>query len=146
MARFKRTRVITPPSWPVSENGRRVLVESCDFVKRDVLTQVLTRNGYTVQSCGGPEATDAECALVSTGACEAAAGADVIVHSMRHADRRNREVLNELRTRYPDTPIVVEVPRPVVEQYPDDFDNCRVVPQPMTSNALLEALDEVLPG
>jgi CheY-like chemotaxis protein len=121
-----------------------VLIESCDFVKRDVLTQVLSRNGYSVQACGGPEAMDAKCALVSTGTCEGVAGADVIVHSMRHSDHRNREVLHELREQHPDTPVVVEVPRPVVDQYPGDFENCRVVPQPMTSNALLEALDEVL--
>lgn len=146
MPRFRKSRTITPPSWSASDTGPRVLIESCDFVKRDVLTQVLHRNGYSVRACGGPEAMDAKCALVDRGECEGAGGADVIVHSMRHSDERNREVLRELRAQHPDTPIVVEVPRPVVDQYPDDFERCRVVPQPMTSNALLEALDEVLAG
>ncbi len=140
------TRSIDTPMWTGRDRGPRVLVEATDFVKRDVLTQILTKNGYSVCGCGGPEATDQRCPLAEGHECPAVEGADVVVHSMRHSDPRNREVLLEIQRRYPDVPMVVEVPKPVVDRHPDDFENVRVVPQPMTSRALLEAVGEVLAG
>lgn len=140
------TRSIETPTWSGRDRGPRVLVEATDFVKRDVLTRILTKNGYSVCGCGGPEADDRRCPLADDHECPAVAGADVVVHSMRHSDPRNREVLMEIQRRYPEVPMVVEVPMPVVERHPRDFENVRVVPQPMTSTALLEAVDEVLAG
>ncbi len=143
---IRKTRAIPLPIWSRHDTGPRVLVETTCFVKRDVLATILTRNGYSVRTCGGPEASDERCPLADHEECTRVAGADVIVHSMRHSDPRNREVLLEIQRRYPDVPLVVEVPKPIVAKYPGDFEACRVVPQPITRSTLLEAVDEVLRG
>jgi len=134
------------PTWRRHDTGLRVLVETTDSAKRDALASILSRHGYSVRTCGGPEATDERCPLVDREECTGVAGADAIVHAMRRFDPRNREVLEEIRRRYPDIPLVVEVPKPVVDKFPDDFEGCRIVPQPLTKAALLEAVDDVLRG
>ena len=97
-----------------------------------------------MQTCAGPEGNDARCPLAEDKDCSGVSGADVVVHSMRQSDPRNREVLLEIQRQYPDVPIVVEVPKPLVDRHPEDFERCRVIPQPMTSSGLLAAVGEVL--
>ncbi len=124
--------------------GRRVLIEAGDWARQESLTGVLQRSGYQTTTCDGPESSDSRCTLVGTGECDACRDADVIVHLLRHSDPRNREVLLNLRSHYPDTPIIVEVPGPRAERYPSDFDRCTVIPQPMTAQSLLAAIADAL--
>lgn len=138
-------QIIDPPTF---EPGGRphVLVEATEWANREVLVKHLHEAGYAVVGCAGPEGTDGRCALVATGECESARSADVIVQSLRHTDPRNREVLETLRRHYPETPIVVEVPTPRVEQFAEDFDGCHVVPYPATLSQLTHAVERALDG
>lgn len=136
--------LLSVPEWSEDDEGPNVLVEATDPSKRDAIARILTQNCYSVRTCEGPAASGEQCVLVDVGECSAVADADVIVHAMRYSDERNREVLHDIQRRHPEVPIVVEVPAPVVAQHPEDFENCRVLPQPMTSSTLLRAVDEAL--
>ena len=138
------SRVIPAPVWIGAHTGPRVLIEAPDFAKQAALTRILGERGYSVLACGGPEGTDDRCALVEHHQCEGVAGADVVVHSMRPQDPRNREVLRSILEHYGDTPVVVEAPRPYVEANPQDFTDCVVIHQPMTSATLVEAVETAL--
>lgn len=128
----------------VPSAGPRVLVEATEWASRETMSAVLRDKGYNVIGCPGPEGSDERCALVASGDCSAAKEADVIVHTLRHSDERNREVLLDLQRHYPDTPIVVEVPTPTVERFADDFARCEVVPFPMTATTLLAGVRTAL--
>jgi DNA-binding NtrC family response regulator len=132
------------PAWVVEDSTPRVLVEATDFAKQAALANILADRGYSVRTCGGPEATDDRCPLVESGQCDGVALADVVVHSMRRHDPRNREVLEKILERYPDTPVVVEAPRPLVERHPDDYAECTVIFQPLTRTTLLDAVEAAL--
>jgi hypothetical protein len=138
------SRTMAMPIWVVENPGPRVLIEATDFAKRDALANFLKGRGYSVRTCGGPEATDDRCPLVELDFCDAVARADVVVHSMRPHDPRNREVLKKILSRYPDTPVVVEAPQPLVESQPDDYAECSVVFQPVTRTTLLDVVEAVL--
>ena len=134
---------IHPPEFEISDRPR-VLIEATEWVNREVLIKYLHEAGYEVAGCAGPEGEDEMCCLVATGDCGAAASADVIVQSMRHTDPRNREVLRSIRRTYPDTPLVIEVPTPRVEAFPEDFESCHVVPYPATLAQLSAAVAKAL--
>lgn len=134
------TRSMPMPVWSEHEGLARVLIEATDVAKRGVIERVLTDEGFAVQTCGGPEATDDRCPLASAGECSGVAGADVVVHAMRHSDPRNREVLLAIQRQYPEVPVVVEAPAPLVERYPEDFEFCHVVHQPVSSAELVAAV------
>lgn len=138
------SRTMPTPVWIGVATGPRVLIETPDFAKQAALTRILGDQGYSVLACGGPEGTDDRCALVEHHACDGVAGADVVVHAMRPHDSRNREVLLSILQHYTDTPVVVEAPRPYVEANPDDFADCVVVHQPMTSATLVKAVETAL--
>jgi len=108
------------------------------------LARILQGAGYDTAVCDGPEVSDSRCGLVADGECSGCQQADVIVHALRHSDPRNREVLLEIQARFPGVPLIVEVPAPRADRYPDDFDGCIVIPQPMTSDLLLKAIGEAL--
>lgn len=134
---------IDPPVF-LRTGAARVLIEGTEWSTREILGSILREEGYDVIACPGPEGTGSRCTLVATGDCDAVVDADVIVHTLRHTDARNREVLVSLKRRYPDTPVVVEVPLPRVEQFREDFADCHVVPYPMTAESLLPAVREAL--
>lgn len=140
------SRTMPMPIWVNDTVGPRVMVEATDYAKQDAVARILRNEGYDVLTCGGPEATDDRCPLVGHDECDGVRRADVVVHSMRHHDVRNREVLEKILDRFPTTPVVVEAPRPHVERHPEDFEGCTVVYQPMTSSTLLAAIDTALAG
>ena len=140
------SRTMPMPIWVTGDSGPRVMIEATDFAKQAALANILKDRGYAVLTCNGPEASDDRCALVAFDQCDGIARADVVVHSMRRHDPRNREVLAKILERYPDTPVVVEVPRPLAEAHPDDYAECIVVHQPLTRSSLLAAVELALGG
>ncbi|GJM37711.1 MAG: hypothetical protein DHS20C19_10780 [Acidimicrobiales bacterium] len=138
------SRTMQVPIWSERCSGPRVLIEETDFAKQEAVKRILRDRGYEVAACGGPEATDDRCALVAHDQCDAVARADVVVHSMRPQDPRNREVLTNIIESYPDVPVIVEAPRPYVERQPEDFVDCAVIYQPMTARTLIEVVEKVL--
>lgn len=139
-------RSLKEPIWSSQDTGPRVLVEVTDFTKRDAITKILAREGFAVRTCGGPDEFDERCPLTDRGECSGVAGADVVVNSMHPFAPSSREMLDALRDRHPGTPLVVEVPMPLVTERPGDYQGIRVLPQPMTRVSLLEAVEEVLAG
>jgi len=135
-------RTIKPPHFDGTV-GQRVLIEAGDWAQQETLARILRDAGYRTASCDGPEAGN-RCSLVAGSGCSACLEADAVVHSLRHSEPRNREVLLGIRERFPDLPLVVEVPGPRVDRYPDDFVGCIVIPQPMTASHLLDAVAEAL--
>ncbi len=131
---------IEPPRFDTPA-GKRVLIEAGDWAQQESLSRILEKAGYQTACCDGPE-DGARCGLVAGSGCSGCSDADVVVHTLRHSDPRNREVLLEIRKRFPDLPLIVEVPGPRVERYPDDFAGCIVIPQPMTTSRLLAAVSE----
>lgn len=138
------SRTMPMPIWVDDAGGPRVMIEATDFAKQNAVANILRGEGYSVMTCGGPEATDERCPLVTFDECDGIRRADVVVHSMRQHDPRNREVLERIRERYPSTPVVVEVPRPQFDRSPEEFDGCTVVFQPVTGARLLDALEAAL--
>lgn len=138
------SRTMPMPIWAGEPTGPRVMIEATDVAKQHALAGIFLAHGYAVLTCGGPEESDDRCPLVECDHCDGVARADVVVHSMRPHDPRNREVLERILDRYPTTPVVVEAPRPYVERRPEDFARCTVVFQPMTETTVLAAVDEAL--
>lgn len=139
-------RLMTAPEWPSEDTGTRVLVEATDGLTRDVVTRILSREGYAVLGCEGPEAGDDPCPLTAGEACAGVAGAHVVVQVLRHTDPRSQAVLIEIKRHRPELPVVVEVATPTVARNPDLFENCRILPQPMTAASLVDAVDRALAG
>lgn len=124
----------------------RVLVEATEWGDRELISTVLRRAGYATAGCPGPEGSGQRCTLAAGQGCGAAEQADVVVHALRRSDHRNLEALRALRQRLPGTPVVVEVPRSLVDRHPDDYDGCVVVDPPLTEAALLAAVAAALAG
>ena len=122
----------------------RVLVEATEWGDRELISTVLRRAGYTTAGCPGPEGSGQRCTLAAGQGCGAAEEADVVVHALRRSDHRNLEALRALRQRLPGTPVVVEVPRSLVDRHPDDYDGCIVLEPPLTESTLLEAVAAAL--
>ncbi len=139
-------RVMAAPEWSAESTGARVVVEATDGLTRDVVSRILTREGYAVLSCEGPEASDAPCPITVGRDCSAVAGADVVVQVMHQTDPRTRQVVVEIHRRRPDLPVIVEVAAPTVERHPELFEECLVLPQPMTARSLVEVVAEALSG
>ncbi len=122
----------------------RVLVEATEWGDRELISTVLRRAGYRTVGCAGPEGSGHRCTLAAGQGCGAAEQADVVVHALRRSDHRNLEALRALRQRLPGTPVVVEVPRSLVERHPGDYRGCVVVDPPLTGPVLLDAVAEAL--
>ncbi len=135
--------LVGDPAWGEGD-GPRVLVEAADWGTRQAYEQVLGAAGYRTVSCPGPSGADDRCHLAAGTGCDAAAQADVVVHTLHPSDQRNAEALLTLRRRLRDTPLIVEVPEPIVRSRPGYYDECTVVHAPMTSAALLDAVAQAV--
>jgi hypothetical protein len=133
------------PAWDAApSNGSsptRVVVENGDFGIGYAVERVLEEAGYEVMVCGGPEnLSKRSCPLVIDGSCDLVAGADVIVHSLNLDRPEHAEVLRAIRSKYPHTPVVVEVPGPTIARHQGLLDGCEIVAFPANRDALLGAV------
>ena len=124
--------------------GRRVVIEAAGWPRREQLRRAFEQAGYHAVTCAGPEGSDRRCLLAAGERCPAVEEADVVVHALGHYDPRNREVLERLGRVVPETPVVVEVPEPVVARHPERYQRVTVVPGPSGAEALVEAVRQVL--
>jgi hypothetical protein len=88
------------------------VVEHPDGAARWAYGRALERAGFDVLTCGGPEVLPrGRCPLVTSGCCETAEAADVVVTALGMGSRETSDVLLSYTTRLPDTPIVaIETP------------------------------------
>ena len=132
-------------TWGERGTAPRVVVENPDFGVGFAVERVLESAGCEVAVCGGPdELIGHACPLVFSESCDLVSGADLVVHSLNLDRPEHVEVLRALRSRHPDTPVIVEVPGPTAARHEGLLDGCVVVPFPVTRASLLDALETAL--
>jgi DNA-binding NtrC family response regulator len=137
-----RTSGLNPEPWPWP--GRpRVLVESVDESADLRLTSALREAGYGVAVCPGPMEKE-RCPLAGPEGCAIAHGADVVVSSLGLERAEAREVLQALRARCPDVPLVVEVGAGQDGEWPDLLRGCELVYSPVAPEELVSAVRRAL--
>jgi hypothetical protein len=138
MPRRREPHVIEAGEWEARRGRPRVLVENPDGAQLWAYAETLREAGYDVATCAGehPDGAD-RCPLIETGRCGLVEGADVVVStcSIPRGDRL-LAVLGLLGS----TPVVFEAPPPDFERYAHLADNAKLVPTPVTAQALLDAV------
>src|ERR1035438_10438820 len=121
---------LNPQPWRWSHP--RVLVEHPDEAVGLEISSGLRFAGYAVAVCPGP-AGHGRCPLTGPAGCAPAHDADLVVCSLGYENEAAREVLSELRSRYPDTQLVVEVPPDMDAGLSELLEGCTKLPAPATS-------------
>jgi DNA-binding NtrC family response regulator len=140
----RRNIELEPTEWHAVDGQRRVLIEHHDSSIGIAVGNLLAAEGYAVSHCRGPEARAGKCPLVQEGECERAEEADVIFFGLELSDVDDREVLRSLRSHFAGTPVIVELPVSRIPTYEEELEGCVVVPQPLTRDTLLQAVDRAL--
>ncbi len=120
----------------------RVLVEHPDEATGLAIASGLRFAGYAVAVCPGPRG-HGQCPLTGPGGCAPAHGADLVVCSLGYERETAREVLRELRTRYPATPLLVEVPSEVDADLEELLDGCHRLQAPATPEQIVAAVQGI---
>lgn len=121
-----------------------VVVESGRPGAREAMVASLRNVGFDVATCPGPRQLHAGgCPLVETSDCAQVARASAVIHDLDLDDPDDREVLLTLRARYPQLPVVVEVPTASARRHDDILEGCTVVP-PYSSDHLAEVVRDVV--
>src|SRR5450759_1791830 len=131
---------INPQTWRWSHP--RVLVEDPDGEAGLAIASGLRFAGYAVAVCPGPRG-HGQCPLTGPAGCAPAHDADLVVCSLGYEHEVAREVLRELRTRYPDTPLLVEVPANIDGDLQGLLDGCSRLPAPATSEQIVAAVQSL---
>lgn len=142
---WRRSRTWDPGTWSSRTERPRVLIEDPDGAIRWASKRFLQRQGFDVAVCPGPEAMGARrCPEVSCGTCPLAEGADIIYMNLGWNNPESRDVLQAHRSRYPDTPVVVEITDPNAKRFPDILTGCQRVPAPSGRSTMLGAIRDTL--
>jgi hypothetical protein len=139
---MSRTSGLSPEPWPWPERPR-VLVESADDWANLEVTSALRKAGYGVAVCPGPLEHE-RCPLAGSEGCAIAHGADVVVSSLGLGRRESREVLEALRVRCPEVPLVVQVSPGEDEEWPDLLQGCELVHSPLAADQVVAAVGRAL--
>ena len=131
---------LKPQPWRWSHP--RVLVEHPDEATGLALASDLRFAGYAVAVCPGPGG-HGRCPLTGPEGCAPAHDADVVVSLLGTEDETGLEVLHELRTRYPDTPLIVEVPSGIDVDLRGQLDGCHRLPAPASPAQVVAAVRSV---
>jgi len=91
--------MVSQPELAPEAAARRVLVVDDDFRVREILVRLLTSQGYSVSEADG---TDAALALLMRDG-----EVPLVVSDVNMPGRDGRELLREIRSRYPDTAVVM---------------------------------------
>jgi len=132
--RSRATR-LSPQPWPWVGQPR-VLIEHPDESAGSALASILRQAGYAVAVCPGPEQSE-HCPLSGPEGCAVAHGADVVVSSLGLERPESREVLQALRTRRPETPLIVEVPPGDLGEWQDLLEGCDLIVSPVVPEQLV---------
>src|ERR1035437_4533742 len=131
---------INPQTWRWSHP--RVLVEDPDKEAGLAIASGLRFAGYAVAVCPGPRG-HGQCPLTGPAGCAPAHDADLVVCSLGYEREAAREVLRELCTRYPDTPLMVEVPSDVDADLRELLDGCHQLPASATPEQIVAAVQSL---
>jgi hypothetical protein len=136
----ERAETINPQPWRWSDP--RVLVEHPDEATGLAIASGLRFAGYAVGVCPGPRG-HGQCPLTGPAGCAPAHDADLVVCSLGYEHEMAREVLRELRTRYPATPLLVEVPAEVDADLRELLDGCHQLQAPATPEQVVTAVQSL---
>jgi DNA-binding NarL/FixJ family response regulator len=92
-----------------------------------------------VAVCPGP-AGHGRCPLTGPAGCAPAHDADLVVCSLGYENEAAVEILRELRSRYPDTQLVVEVPPDMDAGLSALLDGCTKLPAPASPEQIVDAV------
>ena len=133
---------ISPQTWRWSHP--RVLVENPDEQAGLEVAAGLRFAGYAVAICPGPRG-HGQCPLTGPAGCAPAHDADLVVCNLGYEREVAREVLRELRARYPDTPLLVGVPPDIDAELEELLDGCDRLPADATAEQVVAAV-RCMPG
>ncbi len=131
---------INPQTWRWSHP--RVLVEDPDEKAGLAIASGLRFAGYAVAVCPGPRA-HGQCPLTGPAGCAPAHDADIVVCNLGYERGVAREVLRELRRRYPSTPLLVVVPPEVDADLQELLDGCHQLPAGATREQVVAAVQGI---
>jgi DNA-binding response OmpR family regulator len=120
-----------------------VLVEHADEEVGLELAMTLREAGFAVAICPGPEQPQ-HCPLTGPEGCASAHGADAIVSSLGLERPEAREVLLALRTRYPQTPLVIGVSPDQQAEWRNLVKGCELVVEPVAPSELVAVVQRAL--
>jgi hypothetical protein len=120
----------------------RVLIEHPDEAAGLAIASGLRYAGFAVGVCPGPHGLG-QCPLTGPEGCAPAHDADVVVCSLGYEREAAREVLHELRQRYPHTKLLVEVPNTIDTELQELLEGCHVVPAPASPEQIVEAVRSI---
>jgi DNA-binding NarL/FixJ family response regulator len=116
-----------------------VLVEHPDEAAGLAIASGLRFAGYAVAVCPGPR-EHGKCPLTGPAGCAPAHDADLVVCSLGYEHGAARDVLRELRMRYPDTPLLVEVPVEVDADLRELLEGCHRLSAPASPEQIVAAV------
>ncbi len=120
----------------------RVLVEHPDEATGLAIAAGLRYAGYAVGVCPGPRG-HGRCPLTGPTGCAPAHDADLLVCFLGYEQDEAREILRELRTRYPDTPLLVEVPAEIDTDLAELLEGCHRLSAPASPEQILAAVQGI---
>jgi DNA-binding response OmpR family regulator len=132
----------SPEPWPWVGQPR-VLIEHPDDSAGLALASILRHAGYAVAVCPGPAESE-RCPLTGPEGCAIAHGADVVVSSLGLDRAEAREVLQALRSRLPETQLVVEVPPGEDVAWRDLLEGCEILASPVAPEQLVASVQAAL--
>jgi DNA-binding response OmpR family regulator len=139
--RARATR-LSPEPWPWVGQPR-VLIEHPDESAGLTLASILRQAGFAVAVCPGPEQSE-HCPLTGPEGCAVAHGADVVVSSLGLERPEARNVLQALRMRRPETPLIVEVPPDDRVAWQDLLEGCDLIVSPVVPEELVASVRAAL--
>jgi hypothetical protein len=137
-----RARAVDIDPQPWRWGHPRVLIEHPDEAAGLAIASGLRFAGYAVGVCPGPRG-HGQCPLTGPAGCAPAHDADLVVCSLGYEREVAREVLRELRTRYPDTPLMVEVPSDIDADLLELLDGCHRLPTPASAEQVVAAVQSL---
>lgn len=120
-----------------------MLVEHPDEQAGLEISSALRYAGYAVVICPGPPGRG-KCPLTGPEGCAPAHDADLVVCALGYEGDTGREVLREMRTRYPSVPVLVEVPSEIDAELEQMLEGCERLPAPATAEQVLASVQALL--
>jgi len=121
----------------------RVLVEHPDEAAGLAIASGLRFAGYAVAVCPGPSG-QGRCPLMGPEGCAPAHDADLVVCCLGYEREAAREILRELRMRYPGVPLLVEASSDMDADLREVLDGSHRLPAPATPVQIVDAVQSVL--
>lgn len=118
----------------------RLLIENDDPEILDAQVDLFRSAGFVTFGCGGPHSVpDDACPILEDRPCPLVDVAEVVLCDLDLDDPLNAAVLDHLRERHPEIPVVVEVPNSTRRRHASRLDGCTVVP-PFDPQRLVSAV------